>query len=226
MKAAARNGEWIDISVPLSNGMVHWPGDPEFHSERVQSMSNGHVCNVTQVSTSVHVGTHMDAPIHFIHGGEGIETMPLDATIGRCRVVRIRDPESIKPGELEPLRLRRGERVLFKTRNSAEGVRGQRSAPQSWANERFMEDFVYIAREAAEFLVKAGVRTVGVDYLSVGGYHKDSIETHLALLGARIWVLEGLNLAEVEPGAYEMVCLPLKLVGSDGAPARAVLRAL
>jgi arylformamidase len=194
--------------------MVHWPGDPKFKSSRAQSIADGGTSNVTEISTSVHVGTHMDAPVHFIEGGWGIEKMPLDATIGPCRVIEIKDRKAIRPEELQQHKLRPGERILFKTRNST----------RAWKTDEFVEDFVYISKEAAAFLVKAGVQTVGVDYLSVGGFETDSKETHQVLLQARVWIIEGLNLSKARQGRYELLCLPLKLAGSDGAPARAILR--
>lgn len=213
----ANNGpdEWIDISVPLYSGMVHWPGDPEFQSSLAKSIDKGDVCNLTQIHTSVHIGTHMDAPRHFVKGSWGMEKVPIDAVIGPCRVIEIKDKSAIKPEELVDKKLRKGERILFKTRSSAR-----------WKRQDFDKNFVYISKEAAQILVDCGVRTVGVDYLSVGGFFKDGPETHHLLLGARIWIIEGLNLSKVAPGRYELVCLPLKIVGSDGAPARAVLRAI
>src|SRR6478672_4755894 len=123
---AKNNGrEWLDVSVPLYPGMVHWPGDPEFNSDLDKSLKGGDVCNLTKISTSVHIGTHMDAPRHFIAGGQGIDEMPLDATIGPCRVLEIRDKAAIRPEEILPHKLRRGERVLFKTRNSSRAWKSQ-----------------------------------------------------------------------------------------------------
>jgi len=205
---------WIDISVPVQSGMVHWPKDPEIKVERVMEMARGDVCNVSHLSLGAHTGTHMDAPLHFIAKGKSIDQLPFEATIGLARVIEIADEESIKPEELRPHRIKAGERILFKTRNSEE----------SWRSNEFDEDFVYISREGAQFLAERKVRTVGVDYLSVGGYKRDGVETHHALLGAGIWVIEGLNLARVKPGQYELVCLPIKLEGAEGAPARALLR--
>jgi arylformamidase len=206
--------DWIDVSVPLRSGMVHWPDNPPVVIERVLDIGRGDVCNVSRLSMGVHTGTHMDAPIHFVPDGAGIERMPLAATMGPCRVVAIADPVAIRPAELEPLGIARGERILFKTRNSA----------RVWSGEAFMEDFVYIAQDAARYLAARGVGTVGVDYLSVGGYAKDGPETHRALLEAGVWIIEGLDLSRVGPGAYELICLPLKIAGGDGAPARALLR--
>jgi arylformamidase len=208
------SGEWIDVSIPLRNGMVNWPGDAPFSRIETLRIANGDVCNLSQFCSSAHIGTHMDAPRHFLADGHGMETMPIEATVGPARVIAIHDPELIRVRELEPHRLAGGERVLFKTRNSE----------HHWKTHEFQEKFVHIPEATALYLAERGVQTVGVDYLSVGGYETDSAETHRALLGAGIWVIEGLNLEHVEPGDYELVCLPLKLVGSDGAPARAILR--
>jgi arylformamidase len=205
---------WVDISVVIKPGMVRWPGDPEIRKEPFLDMNRGDVCNVSSLAFGSHTGTHMDAPLHFIKNGLSLDTMPLDATIGPCRVIEIKDRESIKLREIENQRIRPGERILFKTRNSR----------HAWKTDNFVEDFVYISKEAAAFLATAKVRTVGIDYLSVGGFHKDGVETHHALLGAGIWIVEGLNLSKIKPGKYELNCLPIKILGSDGAPARALLR--
>jgi arylformamidase len=207
---------WIDVSVPLRSGMVHWPDNPPVRIERMLDMESGDVANVSTISLGSHTGTHMDAPIHFVRGGEGMDRMPLEATVGRARVIEIQDPVSIKPDELDPHGIGRGQRVLFKTRNSA----------RRWWAEDFIEDFVYVSQEAARYLADLEARTVGVDYLSVGGFWKDGVETHQALLGAGIWVIEGLDLSGIEPGDYELICLPIKVEEGDGAPARAILRAI
>jgi arylformamidase len=204
----------MDISVPVRNGMVHWPGDPDFHIERATDQEKGDVATVSRMALGVHTGTHMDAPLHFIRHAPSIDTMPLDATVGTARVIAIRDRQSIKREELIPHAIAAGERILFKTANS----------DHSWDSDRFDEDFVFISQDGARYLAERGVRTVGVDYLSVGGYRQDGVETHAALLGAGIWVIEGLNLRDVEPGEYELVCLPLRLMGAEGSPARAILR--
>lgn len=208
------NWKYWDISVPLKHGMVCWPGDPAPVVEQVVFMDKGDICNVTRLQFSAHTGTHMDAPRHFINDGHGIDLTPVDALIGPARVVEIHDPKAIRRAELEALQPKKGERLIFKTRNSAE----------SWAKPEFDKDFVYIADEGAQYLVECGVRFVGVDYLSIGGFYHDTVETHVTILGAGIAVLEGLNLSEVTPGDYELICLPLKIAGADGAPARAVLR--
>jgi len=156
----------------------------------------------------------MDAPLHFLEGGGSLDAMPLEAVIGPARVIEIRGRDSIRAAELVPHGIRRGERILFKTRGSA----------ARWREPVFDRNYVYISAEAARFLAGRGVRAVGVDYLSVGGYRKDSSETHRILLAAGIWIMEGLNLSRVKPGRYDLICLPLRLAGADGAPARVVLR--
>lgn len=208
--------DWIDVSVPLRTGMVHWPDNPPVKIERVMDQAHGDTASVSSMSMGVHTGTHMDAPVHFQRGGIGIDQMPLEATLGTARVIEIRDPVSIRRAELEPAKLQPGERVLFRTRNSE----------RCWQTDAFIEDFVFISREAAAYLAECRVRTVGVDYLSVGGFREDGEATHLALLQAGIWVIEGLNLSKVKEGTYELICLPLRIEGGDGAPARAVLRPL
>jgi arylformamidase len=205
---------WIDVSVPIHTGMVHWPDNPPVLIERVLDMARGDAANVSKLSLGVHTGTHMDAPIHFIAGGVGIDSAPLDALMGLARVIEIADSDSIKVEELEPYHPQSGERLLFKTRNSA----------RCWQTDDFVEDFVYLSQEAARYLAAQRVQMVGVDYLSVGGFFKDGPETHHALLSAGIWIIEGLNLAAIQPGMYELICLPLRIAGADGAPARAVVR--
>lgn len=205
---------WIDISVTLRTGMVHWPGDRPFLIERTQDLARGDDMNLSAISLGSHSGTHIDAPLHFIPTGKSVPEMPFDAVIGPARVLEIADPESVKPEELAPHDIRSGERILFKTRNSE----------RCWKTDSFIEDFVSISPGAAHFLAEKGVRAVGIDYLSVGAYGKNGGETHRILLESGAWIIESLDLSGVEPGEYELICLPLKVLNSEGAPARAVLR--
>ena len=205
---------WIDISIPLRDVMVRWPGDPPVSTRRLKDMEHGDSVNLSKISMGAHSGTHMDAPLHFVRQAKGVDKMPLDTAIGRARVIEIEDPESIKPGELLQHRIRRGERILFKTRNSS----------RVWQTNEFVKDFVFISDEAALFLAERGIRVVGVDYLSVGGFEGGGSYVHTTLLGSGVWIIEGLDLSLVSPGRYELVCLPLKLDQGDGAPARAILR--
>ena len=206
--------EWKDVSVPLKNGMVQWPGDKAFSRAYTESIEKGDQANVSEIEGSAHTGTHMDAPAHFITGGHTIDAVPLDACMGRARVIDIKDAELIRISELEQQKIAAGERVLFRTKNS----------DHVWKTDAFQTRFVHIPADTARWLAERRVRTVGVDYLSVGGYESDGAETHRALLGAGVWIIEGLVLTDVEPGEYDLICLPLKIVGSDGAPARALLR--
>ena len=205
---------WIDVSVTLKTGMVTWPGDPPARISQPISLERGDPCTVSLLEIGAHSGTHMDAPAHFVAGGAGIDSMPLDAAIGPARVVLIGDHESITLDELEPHRIQPGERILFKTHNS----------DRSWETDAFAKEFVYLSAPAARHLVERRVRLVGIDYLSVGGFHADGVETHQALLQAGIWIIEGLYLGQVRPGRVELICLPLKIAGGDGAPARALVR--
>ena len=215
MRQADQTG-WIDVSVTVRSGMPHWPDNPPVVMERVMDLSQGDVCNLSHVAMGVHSGTHMDGPVHFLPGAPGLDEMPLTATMGEARVIQIEDPREITADELRKHQLSRGDRVLFRTSNS----------PRVWEESGFVKDFVYISEPAASYLAETGVRTVGVDYLSVGGYYADGAAVHRILLDAGIWIIEGLDLSPVTAGRYELICLPVKLHGSDGAPARAILRRL
>jgi arylformamidase len=206
--------QWIDVSVPLRPGMVVWPGDPPVRIERISAIADGGVVNMSAISMCLHTGTHVDAPLHFLEGGRSLEEMPLDALSGPARVIDIRSPKAIRVREFGALRIRRGERILFKTRNSA----------RCWRAGEFCRDYVYLTREAATELVRRGIAAVGIDYLSIGAPNEEGYEVHRMLLGAGIWIIEGLDLSSVPAGRYELICLPLKVPGADGAPARALLR--
>jgi arylformamidase len=205
---------WIDVSVTVRHGMAHWPDNAPIVLERSMDIGRGDVCNVSHLAMGVHSGTHMDGPVHFLHGAAGLDEMPLTATMGEARVIEIADPNQVTVDELRAHQLRSGERVLFRTINST----------RCWQTDTFVEDFVYVSEPAAVHLAETGVQTVGIDYLSVGGYHADGAKIHRILLDAGIWIIEGLDLSAVRAGRYDMICLPVKLHESDGAPARAILR--
>ncbi|MCZ6684574.1 MAG: cyclase family protein [Candidatus Dadabacteria bacterium] len=213
-KSSLPTSGWIDISVPLSDGMVHWPDDPDIEIKKVLNIKNGDECNLTHVSMAVHAGTHMDAPCHFRRSGTSIDKMPLSAAIGKARVIEITNDEFIHVEEIRPHRIRKGERLLFKTKNSK----------SRWDNKPFNKNFVHLSIEAAKFLAERKVQTIGIDYLSIGGYGGNVIEVHEIILKAGIWVIEGLDLSKIESGNYDLICLPIKIAGSDGAPARALVR--
>jgi arylformamidase len=204
-----------DISLTISPDLPVWPGDPPIRLERVQRMEEGANANVTHASLGVHVGTHVDAPYHFLGGdADTVDRLPLDALIGPALVVSLPEVRRITADVLEQIDLPAGvSRLLFKTRNSTLWARGEAS---------FQEDFVALSADAAKWLVARNVQLVGVDYLSVAPFH-ESVPTHRILLSAGVIIVEGLDLSGVEPGDYTLCCLPLKIKGSDGAPARAVL---
>jgi arylformamidase len=204
-----------DVSLTISPDLPTWPGDPRITIERVQKIENGGHANISHMSTSVHAGTHVDAPYHFLPQGETIEHMSLNDLTGRVYVARIPDKVSlITAAVLEKIQIPpRTRRILFKTRNS-----------EYWANQTngFQTDFVAISPDGAEYLVKRGLKLVGIDYLSIAPY-KEGVPTHQTLLKASVILVEGLNLSQVPPGRYTLYCLPLKLAGCDGAPARVIL---
>jgi arylformamidase len=203
---------WIDVSVPIRGGMVHWPGDPEVEIVQTKHLERGDPATVSRLSLGVHSGTHVDAPVHFILGAAGVDRVPLDRLIGPARVLDLGEIEGIRSAHLEPVEIQPGDRILFKTRNS-----------RHWDEERFRSDYTYLSLEAAEHLVERGASTVGTDYLSIGDMDHGA-ETHRVLLTAGVCILEGLDLSRIEAGWYDLVALPLRLEGIDGAPARVVLR--
>jgi len=216
-KNTKTNANWIDVTVPLRNGMVVWPGDVKVQIEHRVSMKREQVHMNSWINMGVHTGTHMDAPLHFIANGKSIDLLPFDVTVGPARVIEIKDKVSIKAEELQQYNIRRGERILFKTRNS----------PQCWQTDSFAADFVYITKGAAQFLVDAGVKLVGVDYLSVGSPsdpEKGMKDVHDILLGAETWLIEGMNLEAISAGNYNLICLPLKLMDTEGSPVRVILQ--
>src|SRR5262245_41806127 len=152
---------WIDVSVPLRSGMVHWPGDPAVSIELVAAMSRGDDADVTAIDMGAHTGTHMDAPSHFVRGASSLDDLDPDVVMGPARVISITDPTAVTAAELERHDIGRGERLLFRTSNS----------DRCWSTDEFVEDFVYISEEAAALLAEREVRLVGIDYLSVGGFH-------------------------------------------------------
>jgi arylformamidase len=209
-----QKNSWIDISVTLCDVTPTWPGSDRFRAQRVSDMNKGAIANSSTLVIGTHAGTHIDSPLHFVKDGRGIDTLPLDATNGRTRVFEFRKVKSITPEMLYPCRIRRGERVLFKTDNSF----------RCWELEKFVEDYVHISSPAAAYLASRGVKSVGVDYLSVGEFGPDGVAAHQAFLRHGLWLIEGLNLSTVAPGRYELICLPLKLAGCEASPARAMLR--
>jgi arylformamidase len=204
-----------DISLTISPDLPIWPGDPAPEFELIQSMEAGAVVNVTRMNSTVHIGTHIDAPRHFFRDGGTVEQLPLELLTGPCYVAQLPDGiEAITAEVLERTEITSEmKRILFGTRNSHLWARGE---------TKFQTDFVGITEDGAEWLLERGVQLVGVDYLSVAPY-ADVMPTHLLLLGRGVIVVEGLNLSRVMRGFYDLYCLPLKIAGCEGAPARAIL---
>lgn len=190
-----------------------WPGDPPVRVLLSSSLAKGDPANVSRLDLGSHTGTHIDAPLHFEPGGAPVDSLPLDVLIGPARLVELGVAEKISASDLSVLDWTGVTRVLFKTRNC-----------RLWGGRSFREDYVYLAEDAARFLVGRGVRLVGVDYLSVESYRDKSFSTHHVLLRAGVVILEGLNPSDVLPGDYELIALPLRIAGGDGAPARVILR--
>jgi len=201
-----------DVTVPLSKELVVYPGDPHVKINRRTKVNEADAkYNLSRYSFSSHAGTHVDSPFHLIDGGNTVDKLPLELLIGRARVVEVTAP-CIDETVLEEFDFTVDARVLFKTRNS-----------YLWSQKGFVKDYVYITPGAARSLINDGIKVVGIDYLSVEKFDAEP-ETHLALLSAGVVIIEGLDLREVEPGDYELICLPLKVKDGDGSPARVVLR--
>lgn len=205
-----------DISLTISPDLPVWPGDPEIVLERFSKMEEGDPCNVTKISASLHLGTHVDAPYHYLNSdAPTIEQLPLHLLTGRAYVLELpNEVDLITAAVLEHSEIPpRTRRLLFKTRNSAIWARQER---------QFQPDFVALSPDAAEYLAHHGIRLVGVDYLSVAPFHLPA-PTHEILLKSGVVIIEGLDLSQVRQGRYTLYCLPLKIAGADGAPARAIL---
>lgn len=208
---------WRDITLPVRSGVTVYPGDPDVRLAPHAAIERGDPANVTRLELGSHTGTHVDAPRHFIAGGTPVDVLAIDALCGPARVLDLtRVVRLIEPADLVAAGLDDGgaaERLLLKTRNS-----------HLLRDLRFREDFVALSPAAARLLVARRIALVGIDYYSVEPFGVERYDVHLALLGAGIAILEGADLLDVEPGEHDLLCLPLRLEGLDGAPARAALR--
>jgi arylformamidase len=204
-----------DISLVIEPGMPVWPGDDPVILFRKQKIEDGKNANVSFLSLSVHTGTHIDAPFHFLQGGYSVDQIPLDLLVGETQVISVPETTRWIDGQvLEKAGIQKGiTRVLFKTSNSDYWQRNEME---------FKKEFVAITDDGAKWIVDHGIKTVGIDYLSIAPFG-NSRPTHRTLLGANTLIIEGVNLSNIEPGIWLMYCLPLKLKNSDGAPARVVL---
>ena len=204
----------LDVTVPITNSMPVWPGDPQVRLSPKSHLSRdkSHTVRLTAIEMGSHTGTHLDAPYHFVEGGRRLHEIPLEQLTGRVAVINLPGVRSIGRKDLEDLKWDGIERVLFKTENS-----------KHWQDGKFYEDFVYLEPDAAEFLAGRGVRLVGIDYLSIDKFKSEKHPTHFALLTKNIVILEGLDLSKVSPGEYTLFALPLNLQDADGAPTRVIL---
>ncbi|HEX6575818.1 MAG TPA: cyclase family protein [Gemmatimonadaceae bacterium] len=202
-----------DISIAVRSGGLVYPGNPPIAIEPQQAISQGAGANVSSISFGSHTGTHVDAAKHFFDDGETVDQIAPDLLIGPAILIEVDDTlKSVGAADLKHHDLRGYKRVLIRTRNSA-----------LLSDPEFHRDYTFIAPDGAEYLVEQGVTLVGVDYLSIEQFHSGHHRTHRTLLEKNVVIVEGLNLSGVNPGEYTLVCLPLRLEGLDGAPARAIL---
>jgi arylformamidase len=217
--AASACSDWYDISVPLKQNMNYLPLDPVPPKiYRFSDVELGAKVTMSMLEIISHTGTHIDAPRHFIPGGSTISDMPLDATIGPARVIEINDPETIKVEDLKKRNIQKGERILCKTRNS----------PVVYESSKFVENYVYLDADAAAYLAEKQIILFGLDCITIGDFRNEEsvIKTHQTLLQAGIYILVDCALADVPPGEYELLCLPLLMYKGDAGPCRAILRPL
>ena len=210
-------GGWIDVTATLDPATTPvYEGNAPLSFEFQLDMRKGDALTLSKLSLGAHSGTHIDAPQHFVRDGASIDKVPLDALIGRARVIEIPDSvQSIDAAELNRHAWRDAERVIFRTRSA---IHGWMSSPT------FHHDFAYVAPDAAQLLADAGIKLVGVDYISAEKFGAPAPLTHRILLGKGIPIVEGLALESVLPGDYDLIVLPMKVGGHEGAPARAVMR--
>ena len=204
--------EIFDISQTLQESIAVWPGDPEFRMSRFSGIQAGQGVNVSVVNMGTHTGTHLDAPLHLDDAGSGVESIPLQHLIGPARILEIISNDCIRTSDLMPLDLQSVTRVLLKT--------SAKETPESMLNK----NYAFLSEDAAEYLAEKGIVLFGIDTPSVDAWNSEGLPIHRILLKNNIAILEGLRLALVAPGDYELICLPLKLAGCDGAPVRVILR--
>ncbi len=207
--------KFIDVTVPLDGSIPLYPGNTPFSVEAIKRLARGESSNVSTIHMSAHAGTHVDAPWHVFDEAPRTESLSLDVLCGPARVIALDTRTCIAAHDLAHYDFTADTRLLLKTRNST-----------LWESPAFHADYVGMTADAAHLLVERGIKVIGVDYLTVEEFRKPGAPAHRALLGAGMHVIEGLNLLDVEPGIYDMLCLPLAIIGSDGAPARVVLRRL
>lgn len=204
---------YIDISIPITKDIPHWPTDKPPVIKKVSSFENGDAVSVTHISMNAHTGTHIDAPSHFIPDGKAIDELDTEKFIGTCFVCDTGDVDVIDSETLEKCSITKAtKRILFKTKNKG-----------LWNQKEFYKDYIALSLDGAEWIVSNGIELVGIDYLSIEPFGENMGEIHKILLSSEVVILEGLNLERVESGIYELIMLPIRIEGSDGAPARVLL---
>jgi len=202
-----------DISMPVQTGGIVYPGNPEILIEPQQAISKGAGANVSSITFGSHTGTHVDAAKHFFDDGETVDRIPIEKFVGTAILLAFPDNlMSITAADLEKQKIGSHKRVLLRTRNSS-----------LIRNPQFAADYTFLAPDGAQYLVDHGIELVGIDYLSIEQFHSGHHRTHITLLEKKVVIIEGLDLSVPPAGVYQLICLPLRLVGLDGAPARAVL---
>jgi arylformamidase len=205
--------KWIDITQPLTNDMAHWPGDRPFQYKVAATKEQTGSANVGKITTSVHMGTHVDSPFHFDNDGETIEQIPIETYIGEALVIDVSNYEIITPEVLDNFNIDGVKRLLLHT-----------SLPNN--PTFFPEVLPFLEPTIGDYLAGKGVFLLGVDMPSVDSITSKTLDTHHALHRNGIHILENIMLDDVETGEYELIALPLRIVGSDGSPVRAALRSL
>lgn len=205
--------DWIDITRTLKPGMIHWPGDLAFELRRMASITGPNSANLSELHTSVHAGTHVDAPLHYFEEGMDVAALPLEQLCGPATVVEMPHQRDITAVDLAEASIAGGDRILLRTTND-----------RLWSKNEFDEHYFALAVDAAHLLVELSVPLVGIDYLSVDAYTAKSEPVHRILLGAGVILLEGLDLRAAAPGRYELIALPMRIAGAEGSPVRAILR--
>ncbi|WP_273444518.1 cyclase family protein [Neolewinella agarilytica] len=212
--------DWTDVTYPIFPGMTGWPGQPETAFDTLSCIHCGDQAKVTMLHFSAHSGTHMDAPNHFMAEGIDISRAPIHVGLGPVRIAAIDCPAEVKPEHLDAYEARTrpleaGERLILRTPNSDKAF---------WLQDPFDTEYRGIGPDAAKWIGRRKLALIGVDYLSVGPFHQGNPQTHRALMSAGVWIIEGVDLRRIDEGDYEMICLPLKLAGSDGSPIRILLK--
>jgi len=206
---------YFDLTLPIGRDTPRWPGDPAVRVRRVQALARGDAANVRAVSLGTHTGTHIDAPAHLLAQGADLDGVPLEALMGPAHVVELPGVREVAPQHLEALQLPADcRRLLVRTDNSKRGL---------LTSGQFVPDYAALTGAAGDWLAEFGVCFVGIDALSVDLYHAAALPAHQALLARGVVIAEGLDLRVVPAGRYQLICLPLRLAGADGAPARIIL---